>query len=292
LVYIHIVDVDEIARLRSSWQQREDELLVERFESGVVLATLNRPTKRNAITPQMFDQLATLCDEVSGTPSDRVLVITGAGDSFSSGADIGGVRGQPQSSRSAPTRDRAVMRARSISAPALALHRLHKPTIAAVNGLAAGAGCSFAMGCDLTIASADARFALIFVRRALGLDLGATWLLPRHIGQQRARYLAFTGNWLEATDAARAGMVLEVQPDAERTLQRAVQIAEQIAQLPPFTLSAIKRGLNVAGQLSFEEMLEYECQQQADCSLSADYREAIHAFREKREPRWGIAENT
>ncbi|MGH9034278.1 MAG: enoyl-CoA hydratase/isomerase family protein, partial [Acidimicrobiia bacterium] len=173
-----------------------DLILLER-DGGVVWATLNRPEKKNAINLAMAEELIGLLAEVERRSEDRVLVITGAGGAFSSGADL--TDSETASGLQGPAG--WLERIRWIHTIPLAIHRLPKPVVAVVPGVAAGAGCNLALACDLVVASSDARFCEIFVRRGLALDFGGSWLLPRLVGLQRAKELAFLGDMV---DAARA----------------------------------------------------------------------------------------
>ena len=221
----------------------EERCIEIRRQDGVATITLRRPEKRNALTPALFDRLRDCFDEVASDPRDRVLVLTGEGEAFCAGADLSG---------SAAARERLsqghVARAqftRRATAAALALHRVPKPTLAAVNGVAAGGGCNLALGCDIVFAAESARFIEIFVDRGLALDYGGSWLLPRLVGLQRARDIAFRGAALDAREAERLGLALEVVPDAALA-GRVADYARQLAAKPPIALSLIKDGLNRA----------------------------------------------
>ncbi|HUG38481.1 MAG TPA: enoyl-CoA hydratase/isomerase family protein, partial [Candidatus Limnocylindrales bacterium] len=157
-------------------------LNVDRTPNGVVTLTLNRPEKKNAMNGVMFDELLTVFREVDVSPSDRVLVITGAGDAFCSGADLGDRGSDPR---------HPLARLHWVADIALALHRIPKPVIAKVNGVAVGAGMNLALGADLIVASETARFSEIFAKRGLSIDFGGSWLLPRLIGLHKAKELAF-----------------------------------------------------------------------------------------------------
>src|SRR3954464_3228078 len=167
-------------------------IVVERSE-GIVTVTLNRPERKNAINSAMWNELLETFEEVSDRSDDRGMVITGgddrvvgtpgAGGAFSSGADIGGDRGGGEQ----PHQLHAM---RHVADVALELHRMPKPTIAKVNGVAVGAGLNMALGCDLIVASDEARFSEIFARRGLSIDFGGSWLLPRLIGLHKAKELA------------------------------------------------------------------------------------------------------
>jgi 2-(1,2-epoxy-1,2-dihydrophenyl)acetyl-CoA isomerase len=162
-------------------------------------------------------------------------------------------------------------------AAARSLHRLPKPTIAAVNGVAAGGGCNLALGCDVAFAAESARFSQIFVNRGLIVDYGGTWLLPRLVGLQRAKDIAFRGDVLSAAEALELGLVLEVVPD-ESLAARVSEYAAMLASKPPIALSLIKSALNRSSTWAFEEALEFEAEAQAQCLGSDDFREAVKAF--------------
>jgi 2-(1,2-epoxy-1,2-dihydrophenyl)acetyl-CoA isomerase len=249
-------------------------------DQGVATITMNRPEARNALTPELFARLGQLFDEVAGNPDDRVLILTGVGDAFSAGADLTG--GGESVARLARGYLARAQFAREAIAPALALHRVAKPTIAAVNGVAAGGGCNLALGCDIVFAAESARFVEVFVDRALALDYGGTWLLPRLVGLQRAKDLAFRGDPISAPEAQAMGLVLEVVPDAA-ILAHATAYARRLAAKPPIALSLIKSGINRATTQGFEDMLEFEADAQAACLGSDDFREAMLAWHQKRD---------
>jgi 2-(1,2-epoxy-1,2-dihydrophenyl)acetyl-CoA isomerase len=241
---------------------------------GVVTVTLDRPEKRNAINRQMSLELLETFREIAAQPADRVLVLTGDGGAFCSGADLSGGDGRDL---------HALVAMRSIGAVALALHGLPKPTIAKVRGAAAGAGCNMALACDLVVACEDARFTQIFVKRGMVVDFGGSWLLPRLIGMQRAKELAFFGDFVSATEARDLGLVNRVVPDTD--VDAFVdEWAARLAAGPPLTLSMTKALLSHSFETSMEQALEEEARSQALCLTTDDTREAIKAFLEKRAP--------
>lgn len=249
-------------------------------EDGVATITLDRPEMRNALTPACFQELGALFDEVAQNPDDRVLVLTGAGNAFCAGADLrGGGDEAKQLARGPVSR---VQWTRQTTAAALSLHRVGKPTIAAVNGVAAGGGCNLALGCDIVFAAESARFAEIFVNRGLALDYAGTWLLPRLVGLQRAKDIAFRGDLIEAREAQEVGLVLEVVPD-DRLASHVAEYARALASKPPMALGFIKSGLDRATSWDFETALEYEVDAQAQCLGSHDFREAMAAWIQKRD---------
>ena len=248
-------------------------LIVER-DGGIVTVTLNRPEKKNAANAQMWDELMATFVEVAENDADRVLVITGAGDAFCSGADLSSGDDQSRS---------GVARMRHIGSVALALHRLPKPAIAKVNGVAVGAGCNLALGCDLIVASETARFSEIFARRGMSLDFGGSWLLPRLVGLHKAKELALLADVIPAAEAERLGLVNRVLPAAE--LDAFVDDwARRLASGPPVALSMTKTMLNNSLMVSMDQALEDEARSQTVNFGTKDFTEAIRAFLEKRDP--------
>jgi 2-(1,2-epoxy-1,2-dihydrophenyl)acetyl-CoA isomerase len=256
----------------------DDGILVERAD-GVVTVTLNRPERKNAIDMAMWSRLHEVFAEIGASSRDRVVVVTGAGDAFCSGtglsaADLEQYRREP-----------GVVLLRRIGEAALTLHRLPQPTIAKVNGVAAGAGCNLALGCDLIVASEDAAFSEIFSQRGLAVDFAGTWLLPRLIGLHRAKELAFFGDRVSARRADEMGLVNVVVAADE--LDAAVDDwARRLATGPSLALSLTKRMLNDSVGGSMAEALEGEARSQHIAFASNDAREGIAAFAEKRPPRF------
>lgn len=249
-------------------------LIVER-SGGVVHVTLNRPEKKNAANDQMWDELQATFDEVARSADDRVLVLTGAGGAFCSGADLSG----------GDLSDEGVARMRRIGNVALALHRLPKPTIAKVRGVAAGAGCNLALGCDLIVAGEDARFIEIFSKRGLSLDFGGSWLLPRLVGLHRAKELAFFADALPAAEAERIGLVNRVLPDGDLDAFVA-DWAMRLASGAPLAVAMSKQLLNNAYVIGMEQALDNEGRAQAVNFGTQDFVEAVTAFMQKREPKF------
>jgi 2-(1,2-epoxy-1,2-dihydrophenyl)acetyl-CoA isomerase len=249
-------------------------IVVERA-GGVVTLTLNRPEKKNAANDAMWRELLETFEEVADRPEDRVLVITGAGDAFCSGADLTDVAGGD--------RPHQLVAMRRVADCALALHRIPKPTIAKVNGVAAGAGCNMALGCDLIVASDTARFTEIFARRGLSIDFGGSWLLPRLVGLHKAKELALFADILSAKEAADLGIVNRIVPAGE--LDAFVDDwAARLAAGPPLALSMTKTMLNNALMVSMDQALEDEARCQTVNFGTADTAEAMAAFVEKRNP--------
>jgi 2-(1,2-epoxy-1,2-dihydrophenyl)acetyl-CoA isomerase len=257
-----------------------DDLLLTRAE-GIVCLTLNRPERKNAVTPQMWTSLAEIFDDIAARREDRVLVITGAADAFCSGADLTAGAGSDFVGGAGAS----MASMRTVGRAALRLHELPIPTVAAVNGVAAGAGCNLALGCDLIIASDRARFTEIFSKRGLSLDFGGSWVLPRLIGLHRAKELAFLADIIDAHEAERIGLVNRVVPHDELDAH-VTELATRLAGLPPLQLAVTKRQLNDSFSRSMAEAVEFEDVAQSLMFSSRDTAEAMLAFVEKRDPRF------
>jgi 2-(1,2-epoxy-1,2-dihydrophenyl)acetyl-CoA isomerase len=238
--------------------------------------TIDNPGRRNAVPSEAWDRLVGLLEEFEQSPQ-RVLVITGAGEDFCSGADLGG-----DLAAAATAVDR-LEGMRRVGRAAAALHRLSKPTVAAVDGVAVGAGMNLALGCDVVIASARARFSEIFVRRGLAVDFGGTWLLPRLVGLARARELALTGRIVSAAEALGYGMIAEVVEPADLQ-RRAAEVAATLAAGAPLAQRFIKEGFGRSLEMSFDEALEFEERSQVVCLMSEDVVEGVASFLQKRDP--------
>jgi 2-(1,2-epoxy-1,2-dihydrophenyl)acetyl-CoA isomerase len=265
------------------------ETLVERSD-GLVTVTFNRPRKRNALNAANWADLDRVLREVAATPSDRALLLTGAGGNFSAGADLSGggdsadggagtsgLTGQPSQA--------IVHEMRVVGEIARQLHRLPKPTLAVVDGAAVGVALGLALACDLIIASDRARFSAIFVRRGLALDGGSSWSLPRAVGLRRAKQMAFFGDMVSAADALAWGLINEVVP-ADELDKTGREWGRRLAAAPTTAISLIKRQLDDSGQLTFEQAVEAEAQMQHITYTTTDVREGIVAFLERRDPRF------
>ncbi len=250
-----------------------DSLIVER-SGGIVTVTLNRPEKKNAVDVDLWRRLQRAIREIADNPDDRVLVLTGAGGAFCSGADLG----DPEAAAM-----HGLPRMRLIDSVAIALHRLPQPTIAKVTGVAAGAGCNMALACDLVVASEDARFSEIFSSRGLSVDFGGSWALPRLIGLHKAKELVFFADIIGAAEAERIGIVNRVLP-ADEVDAFVDEWAARLAAGPPLALAMSKTMLNNSVGPSFEHAIEAEAYAQNVNFASGDAIEAFKAFVEKRPP--------
>lgn len=237
--------------------------------------TLSQPDRKNAIPPAGWQQITEALQEFAES-DQRVLVIRGAGDDFCSGADLH--LDHLEDLRS-PARGRDYMRLPGTAATTL--HRLPKPTVAAVDGVAVGAGMNLALGCDIVVASDRALFAEVFVKRGLTLDFGGTWLLPRVVGMARARELALTGRSVAAGEALAIGLVARVvEPDLLES--HVGELADELAAGAPLAQRFIKIGLSRSLDMTFEQSISYEDQAQATLLASDDLREGVAAFLERR----------
>lgn len=253
--------------------------LITHTEDRIRWLTFDRPERKNAIPADGWPLLAEAFTDFDRS-DDRILVVTGAGGEFCSGADLDPERFAGVASASA-----AHQQMKIVERAATALHRIGKPTIAAVDGVAAGAGMNLALGCDVVVASDRARFSEIFVRRGLTVDFGGTWLLPRIVGLQRAKELALTGRIVPADEAARLGIVLEVVA-ADGLLERATDLAHSFLAGAPIAQKFAKQGLNTAFQSSFAEAVSWEGQSQSIALGTEDVVEGVTAFLQKRDPEW------
>jgi enoyl-CoA hydratase/carnithine racemase len=249
-------------------------LQVERAE-GIASVTMNRPERKNAINPTMFDELRHVFRDFAADPErDRVVVLTGAGGNFCSGADLSEV---------GSVRMHRLQWMRQVGAACLALHEIPQPVIAKVEGVAVGAGANLALGCDLIVAAEDARFSEIFARRGLSIDFGGSYVLPRLIGLHKAKELAFFAEIISAKEALEFGIVNRVVPNAH--VDAFVDDwARKLAAGPPLALSMTKKLLNAGLHASVATAVEAEAQAQNVNFPTADSVEAMTAFVEKRDP--------
>src|SRR3984885_7459176 len=254
------------------------ETLLVTSQDGVTTVTMNRPERKNAANGTMWRELPSVFEDGATDREVRVMVLTGAGDAFCSGADLG-----DPSDVAGRIGDPYLTQMRARGDVALRLHRMPKPTIAKVGGIAAGAGMSMALGCDLVVASDTARFSQIFAKRGLSIDFGASWLLPRLIGLHRAKELAFFADIIDAHEAREFGLVNRVVP-ADQLDGFVDDWAARLAAGPPLALSMTKTMLNNSFAVSMDQALEDEARSQTVNFGSQDTWEALKAFTEKREP--------
>lgn len=244
-------------------------------QNGVATLTLNRPQALNAFVPQMNKEVMAALKDGERDKEVRCFMITGAGRAFCAGQDLKGRTPEQKGSLGASLREKYNPMIRQI-------RQMEKIVIAAVNGVAAGAGCNFALACDLRVASEDAKFIQSFVRVGLAPDSGGSFILTRLVGLSKAMELLLLGDTVDAIEAQRIGLVARVFPNAEFAA-RAREIAERVAGAPR-GIGLIKRAVNHANLPALESDLEYEAHLQEIAGRSADYDEGVRAFLEKRAP--------
>jgi 2-(1,2-epoxy-1,2-dihydrophenyl)acetyl-CoA isomerase len=249
-----------------------DELLVERM-GPVVVVTLNRPHRLNALSHGLVVELRSTLARLENDDTVRAIVLTGQGRAFSSGADLS----------AGPSDAKSVLRD-YYNPLILDMVGMATPIVAAVNGVAAGAGVSLTLACDLRIAAASSSFRLSFVGVGLVPDAGSTWLLPRAVGSTRAAEIALLGKPVDAADADRFGLVNEVVPDGE-VRSRAIKVAETLAALAR-SVGTTRRLLHHSFTAKLADQLDTEANAQGVAQRGADYAEARQAFAEKRPPRF------
>jgi 2-(1,2-epoxy-1,2-dihydrophenyl)acetyl-CoA isomerase len=245
----------------------------------VALATLDRPDRLNALNAGLRDDILRLAQDVRDDDGTWVLVITGAGRGFCSGADLSGTREERELSQNERLDEWGW-----VGRQALAIHGLDKPTIAAVNGVAAGAGMSLALGCDLRVGGPGARFRTVFAERSLSPDSGMSYFLTRILGYARAADLVFTSRDVDAAESHRLGLLDRLVGEGE-VVEAALALADKIAQLPPLAIRSAKRVLQHNTDAVLSESLVYETAGLAFARRAPeDVRESAASFRERRPP--------
>ena len=253
--------------------------ILSTVEQGVMTITLNRPDRLNSFNDVMHQQLAECLTQAERDDSVRCLLITGAGRGFCAGQDLNDRNVDP----SGPAPDLGLSVERFYNPLVRRLAALPKPVIAAVNGVAAGAGATLALGCDLVLAARSASFVMAFSKLGLVPDCGGSWFLPRIAGRARAMGLALLGEKLSAGQAAQWGMIWQLVEDAELA-DTSRQLARHLAAQPTFGLGLIKQALLASETNGLDAQLDLERDYQRLAGRSADYREGVSAFLAKRPP--------
>jgi len=254
-----------------------DGLRVE-VDGPVATLTLDRPESLNALTVPIKVALREALESIDRHRAVRAVILTGAGRAFCAGQDL--------AERESPDAAPLDVEVRERFNPIIrAIRSIGQPVIAAVNGVAAGAGASLTFACDLRIAAEEARFVLAFGRIGLVPDSGATWFLPRLVGQAKAAELALVGEPLDAAEALRLGLVSNVVP-GDRLLDEARAMASRLAEGAPLALALTKEALQRSSTIDLDEALEGEAKLQGIAGASADHVEGLAAFKEKRPPRF------
>jgi 2-(1,2-epoxy-1,2-dihydrophenyl)acetyl-CoA isomerase len=262
------------------------ETLLYEVDQGVATVTLNRPAVLNAINPQMIEELQAALHTVEDDASVRAVVLTGAGRGFCSGADLKArPRVKPNESPPEATEAGAGRLRRTLNPLILAIRTIEKPFIAAVNGVAAGAGCNLALACDIVLASDEARFGNVFTRIGLIPDCGGHFFLPRLVGFHKAAELMFTGDIIDAREAERLGLINRIVPHTELA-KHTRELAERLARGPTRAIGLCKRTLNVASTADLATVLDAEAEGQGLARQTEDHWEGVQAFLEKRPARF------
>ena len=249
----------------------------------VALITLNRPQTLNALSADMRKELSNATEQIQADDDIRVLVITGNGRGFSSGADLSG---SVPGNRDLASQNIRLDELSWMGRLAMEIYGLNKPTIAAMNGVAAGAGMSLALACDMRVGSENSRFKTVFLERSLSPDTGMSFFLPRIVGYSRAADLIFTSRNVFAEEAYRIGLLDRIYPH-EKLIEEAINLAKEMAFWPPMALRSSKRVLQHNMTVGLEEALRYES---AGLDFArnapADRAESMKSFREKRPPKF------
>jgi 2-(1,2-epoxy-1,2-dihydrophenyl)acetyl-CoA isomerase len=255
-----------------------DETVLRSTADGVLTITLNRPEALNSFTIEMKEAFLSALKDAARDKEVRAIVLTGAGRAFSAGQDLKERQGADVADLGTELRLR-------YNPIIIAMRRLEKPIVGAINGVAAGAGISIALACDIIIAAENASFIEAFSRVGLVPDTGSTWFLPRLVGPARAAEMMFTADPVDATTAERIGLINRVVPP-EKLMEEASALAARLAKSAPIALALAKRALNRTYDVNLEEALDYEAQLQSVAGRSADHTEGVAAFVEKRPPRF------
>lgn len=245
---------------------------------AVALITLNRPKALNSFTRQMHQELWAALDRAEGNPAIRAMVLTGAGRGFCAGADLSEFDFAPGPNLLERANPGPIIE-QAFNPTARRIQNLRLPVIAAVNGVAAGAGASLAMTCDIAIASPSATFIQAFSKIGLVPDAGSTWLLPERVGLARAIALAMTGDKLAAEQAKEWGMIWDI---AEDCVEAALDLARRLSTMPTKALVATRHLMRDSGSRTFTQQLDFERDAQSAMGLTHDYMEGVQAFLEKR----------
>ncbi|MDD2880741.1 MAG: 2-(1,2-epoxy-1,2-dihydrophenyl)acetyl-CoA isomerase PaaG [Rhodoferax sp.] len=250
-------------------------------QDGVARLTLSRPDKLNSFTGAMHTELRAALDTVQHNTAIRVLVITGAGRAFCAGQDLA----DPEMTVGHLQPDIGAVVEQHYRPLILALQNLRVPTVAAVNGVAAGAGCSLALACDLVIAAKSATFLQAFSKIGLIPDTGGTWFLPQRVGMARAMGLAMLADKLPAEKAEAWGLIWQAVDDAELTAT-VDKLAAQLAQMPTRALVATRLAMHAAPNHTLEQQLNMEAGFMRELGWRDDFKEGVAAFQQKRAPKF------
>ncbi|CAN5172413.1 enoyl-CoA hydratase-related protein [soil metagenome] len=245
------------------------------IDGHVAIVTINRPEKKNALTLDMRSEVQTIFQQVQDDPEVRAIVLTGAGSDFSAGADLseagtGGVAG-------------SIHKMRLLHRMLRGVSHTNKPVIANVKGACIGMSWSMALACDFIVAADDARFQFAFRHVGLAPDGGASFLLARYVGLQRAKEIIYSGRFVSGREAADLGLALEVLP-ADQVMERALEMAQGFAAAPTIALQMMKRQFDASPAQTLDQALDFEANIQPLMVQTEDFREGVDSFRQKRKP--------
>jgi 2-(1,2-epoxy-1,2-dihydrophenyl)acetyl-CoA isomerase len=252
------------------------ETLLFRKEGNVCILTLNRPERLNAISGTMFEEIKSALDQIKADDEIRAVVITGAGKAFSSGGDF-----KIDYSQAGQTEDIDVSQKELV----LKLINIDKPIIAAINGLALGAGLNIALNCDLVYASETAEVGTFFVKRAITPEMASTYMLPRLVGIHKAKELIFFGDKISAQEAKAIGLINDVFPEGI-FMEKVKGLAQRLAHGPTFAIGLAKRAIHALLMDKIVQALDNEAANLWKAFDSEDFTESLLSFMEKREPNY------
>ncbi len=252
------------------------ESIILKIENGIAFVTLNRPDVYNSFNREMALGLQKIIDDAVDNKEVRCIYITGNGKAFSAGQDL-------QEATAEGGLEISDMVREHYNPLIQKMREIEKPIVAAVNGVAAGAGANIALACDITVAKASASFIQAFSKIGLIPDSGGTFFLPRIIGMQRAAALTMLGEKVSAADAEKMGMIYKSFPD-ETFEEESLAIAKKLASMPTRGIGLTKRAFNYSCHNDLDTQLGIEEQLQAAASITSDYQEGVSAFLEKRKP--------
>lgn len=263
---------------------QEDEVLLD-ISDHIGTITLNAPGRMNTISGRMLDQMSEKFLEADKNPDVRCIILTGAGKAFCAGLDLGSQAGKTESLGVLDNPEQNMVEFNIRDTPPIVLHGIDTPVICALNGGAAGYGLDIALGCDIRIAADTAKMAPGFAKRGILPESGGTWLLPRIVGYARAAEIAFRARTLLADECLELGLVNEVVP-ADQLMDRAREMASEIASNAPLAVRAIKRMMRAAETETFEQNVHHVFLQLLPLFRTQDFKEGVSAFIEKRQPQF------
>ncbi|HVS16069.1 MAG TPA: enoyl-CoA hydratase [Thermoanaerobaculia bacterium] len=267
-----------------TYQSRSDDLLIG-LRDRVLTLTLNRPDKLNALSPGMIAGALEALAQAGADPQVGAILVIGSGRAFCAGGDVSAMSAAGGDVAERPTFEERVDLLRHGQELSWRLHSIPKPTLAAVNGYAMGAGLGIALSCDLRVASAQARLGTAYAKVGFGGDYGVTWQLTRLVGPARAKELLFFADVVEASEAQRLGLVNRVLDD-EGFAEAVHQLAARLAHGPTVSYRWMKENVNLAVTSEFRSLLDREAITHLRCGETADHREGVAAFLEKRAPKF------